>query len=331
MLKGQSAPALDTFKLEAGKNGLSVTCSDNNIWASSKCEADVATDGIVCVHKKLKAFLENSIESDFSFEAKDGFAFVQCGTAESELPILAAEFPELPNTKGEVVELSGGELKSKLSRVSYAASTDESRPSIMGVRFEFTGTQLNLVATDGRRLSVATLDAKGKGGYTIPSNFVKSLVASLGDSDVTCDFTENIASFTTDEFQLRGRLVDCHFPNYKNVIPQDGKIISVSREQFLSLLKRASNFTSERSASVNIYCEKNLITASVKSEHPFKDSIPASGPKFQGAFDPGYLSSAVGSSKSDQLAISVVDELTPVKITDKDFVAVVAPMLLNKV
>jgi DNA polymerase-3 subunit beta len=325
-------PALSNVKLEASKAGLSATGSDNEIWATAKCEADVSVDGCLGLPARLlKAFLESTTGESVSFEAKETRVVLRCGSAKAELPFIKGdEFPASISPEGEKVELSGGELKSKLSQVSYAASDDQARFAIAGVHFEFTGNQLNLVATNGRMLVLATLDAKGKGGYTIPSKFISALIGSLDESDVTCIFSKNTASFISDTFSLSGRLIDANFPNYRQVIPNDCKELSANREALCSLVKRAAVFTTDRSMFIKIDSNGKAIRISSGSgDQFFEDSIEARGEKYVAAFDPTYFGQAIGSAKSDVLTLDVNDELTPVKIKDKDFIAVVMPMRLS--
>ena len=67
----------------------------------------------------------------------------------------AEEFPPIPTVlDGIRAVINAGVLKKAISRVAFAAATEESRPVLTGVELKIEGNDFSLAAADGFRLAV---------------------------------------------------------------------------------------------------------------------------------------------------------------------------------
>jgi DNA polymerase-3 subunit beta len=321
-------PALSNVKLEASKAGLSATGSDNEIWATAKCEADVSVDGCLGLPATLlKVFLERSKGETVSFEAKDTRLLIQCGIEKTELPFIAgSEFPEVKRIKGEAVDLDGESLRIRLSQVQHAQSTDTSRAILNGVLFSFDENCLNLVASDGKRLAHGRIECRGKGHYIIPSKLVSHLLTALDAEDVSCEFSENSASFSGFSWSLTGRLIDGSFPHWRPLIPEGGTVRKTKREEFLHQVKTANFYTTDLTKYLKVSLVGNKLNLSFDGNASWSNTIDAQGDDFSCVLPPDHLTDSLSVIRSDELSFRYINAVSPVIFEDKDFTSVVMVM-----
>lgn len=98
---------------------------------------------------------------------EDGQMFLRAGTAEAELPLmLADDYPALPEPEPVGLQLDE-QMFAELREVAKAASADNTRPVLTGVRVKWDGTGLyNFAATDSYRMAIYTgsMQASGVAG-----------------------------------------------------------------------------------------------------------------------------------------------------------------------
>ena len=96
------------------------------------------------------------------------------------------EFPTIPGLKNqEPYTITQQELKNLLTATSFAMSNDETRYILNGICIVVSKNTTKAVATDGRRLSIATIknntNFKKEEKAVIPSKAVGELIKTLKD------------------------------------------------------------------------------------------------------------------------------------------------------
>ncbi len=146
-------------------------------------------------------------------------------------------------------------LKQAIRRTAFATDPNSTRYALSGVLFEFEDAavpnvasfQLRMVATDGRRMSVATLqademDGDGYGGgekvlkglkerngaLVVPAKSLKLLAGGLDpeETNVVVEFPDaNSVRFRNGLTVLRSRLVEGRFPRWRDILPPSPKLV----------------------------------------------------------------------------------------------------------
>jgi DNA polymerase-3 subunit beta len=152
-------PILSGLLLEAGADGLTLSCFDYEVSARITVDAEVADPGTVLVPGRLLAEITRSLPSaNVEFEHATDDVTLTCGPASFTLVTLPVRdyprLPELPRLAGLV---DGGMLASAIGQVVPAASRDDTLPVITGVNVEIDADMIKLVATDRYRLAVREL------------------------------------------------------------------------------------------------------------------------------------------------------------------------------
>jgi DNA polymerase III subunit beta len=192
------------------------------------------------------------------------------------------EFPEQPDfPQGTTTTLAKNDVQKIANKTTFAVSTEEYRPSMTGVLFEFNGDSLVTVATDGYRLVKYTISANGgqfPAGLTaiVPARAVELL--GKVDGEVVMAINKTHAQFITPTTRIVTRLIDEKFPAYQNVIPKDNdKSCIVRQPELVSAIKRVSIFTSSTSPQIRMLISEKSITVSAEdneSGNKAQETVP---------------------------------------------------------
>lgn len=342
-------PILSNVHLRAEDNRLFLTATDLDVTVACGVEAQVRDAGATTIPvKRLFSIVRELAMGEVELETDDkSVTMLSAGASFYKLLGLGAdEFPPLPKFKETgVVTIPQEKLKANLRKTSIAISTDESRHVLNGVFMKFTPEKLVLVATDGRRLALTEEDlpagSTAQGEIIVPTKAVNELNRLLQTKgDVEIRFTDNQVSFRLKDESpfsvlLISKLVEGNYPNYQQVIPKESKErITLTREEFLSALRRAELMTNDKSNSVKLAFTKNnlTITANTADVGEARESLAINykGKDLGVAFNPGYLMDPLKVIDNEEIFLELSDELSPgsVKINGP-FHYVLMPMRMS--
>ncbi|MCX5850944.1 MAG: DNA polymerase III subunit beta [Deltaproteobacteria bacterium] len=243
--KKTTMPILSNILLTASGDGLRIVATDRDIWLIADYEANVKGKGEITVNARKIYEIVREIEGDtVSIKvAENNWVFVTCDKVVFRIPgIPASEYPQVAQEDGRgFITIGGDALKEMIRKTYFAISVDEMRPSLNGAYFEIEKGLVKMVATDGHRLSLSTMDIEGGKslkGVIIPAEImVKDSVCVVKVKNIT----------------FRINLIDAEYPDYKKVIPKDKSTeVQVDRNKFLHAMRRMSIMSSERSSGVKI-------------------------------------------------------------------------------
>jgi DNA polymerase-3 subunit beta len=184
------------------------------------------------------------------------------------------EFPAVPTLEGEPdLAVGQAELARLIEWTVFACARESSRYAISGVLWEVDGEKLTLVATDGRRLSLASGKADSTGEGAVPSAIVPgralSLFARLShepDAKVLVKISSNQLLLQVGGALIGTALVEGHFPKYQDVIPQDcNREVVLNTAEFQTALKQAALLTNEESKGVRLRFADGSLTISSRA------------------------------------------------------------------
>jgi DNA polymerase-3 subunit beta len=349
-------PILSNVLIEASEGQISLTTTNLDMGIRCRIKAEVAENGSITLPvRKLATIvrelpkIEVSVEATQNHQAK----ITSGGSLFRVMGLPQEEFPPLPEFKDQhVFHLPQENLVRMLKSVSYAQSTDENRYILNGVYFNFADDKLTLVATDGRRLALISEDVEvteeNAGSLILPAKTVAELERLLGKgTEVKIAFSDRQVAFEigigeesgaqglVDNLYLVSKVVEGHYPNYRQVIPKETEHrIKIERELMLDCVRRAALVTSEKNNSVRLKISENLLEISGSSseygESHESMAIAYDAQEVTVAFNPGFLMEPLKALDQDEVYFEFKDELSPGLFKTLDsFLCVIMPLRLN--
>jgi DNA polymerase-3 subunit beta len=339
-------PILSNIKAIANKNGCMLLATDLELGIRLEVRSvkvDEAGDAILPA-ARLIAILREATDEELVIEANSDAATVRGQFNEFEMPSEnPGDFPDVPNFGDDKYhELPAGPLRDMIKRTVFAAARDSTRWAVNGVLWEITGGQVKLIATDSRRLAMASGtgtshgagDTKGH-AHIVPTKAMTLLERLLQDAgeSVKIALRPNEALFQTERATLVTRLVEGRFPPYQELLGKKLPVkIPLDANRFHSAVRQANIMAGDESKRVGFKFAKNKLlleahghdTGRAKVEMP----LEYEGKELTINFDAGFLIEMLRILPSDAaLTLEMLDANTPAVFkSGPDYVYLVMPL-----
>lgn len=322
-------PILNCFCLETKGQSLVITASDSDTMLTStlplnECDQDVRfAVNAKTIQDALKEIPEQPLEFYLNTETFEVTVVYQNGKY-TLMAQSADDYPVPVASEGEQTNLTlpSSIVASSVTRALASVSADKARPVFASVCFDFSDGALNIVSSDGDRLSLTSMKQDGLPNgikYLLgarPATLLRGIVEKDG-GDCIIRFGERDAEFRTEDFVLKCRLVDGHFPNYKSIIPQNNpNEVTLNRAAFISAMRRVLVFSDAGSVLVRFRIEASTLNISTQNVDFNKASEETmlcdySGTPMTIAFKGGRLLELVQNLEADEISIKLSDPSRP--------------------
>ena len=193
--------------------------------------------------------------------------------------ILKEDFPQI-NTEpeGEYIQFRAQEFKQMVRKVIFSISTDENKYSLTGVFLERSNGNVNMVATDGKRLSLVTTSLHDleipEDVFQIPHDGIiipKIALTEIGkyhfeNDKISMGFSKNQIFFSYDNIQLTSNLIEGKFPDYKKIIPEPRERYFIADKALLyNAIRRVAVLVDESYNQVKLSILKDRLLVSSKN------------------------------------------------------------------
>jgi DNA polymerase-3 subunit beta len=337
-------PILANVLLEQKNGHLNVTATDleMQITAVSELagrEGQSTTVGARKLQDLLRALPD---DASLNLDVAGSKMTVRAGRSRFNLQTLpAADYPRisLGAEQLQTLSLPQKDFRALLRLAEFAMAQQDIRYYLNGMLLVVDQGSLQAVATDGHRLSWASL--KVDGNFTrqeviLPRKTVLELAKLLQDVEdaVTIDILANQARFRFGNVELVSKVVDGKFPDYNRVIPTGhAKHIQLSRVELLAALQRAAILSNEKFRGVRLVLADDTLriicTNSEQEEAEEELEVPYKGDNLDIGFNITYLLDALQNLSSDDVCFAFGDANSSALVTmpDRDdYKYVVMPM-----
>lgn len=306
-------PVLEHVHVALAGSELTFTATDQEITISLAIPVAGEADGEVLIPARQFNDLVKELGTAGTIEVAAGadqLITVRTPTGSFEMKGLhALEFPTIPPFPAATkATLRREDITRMANKTVFAVSTEEYRPSMTGVFFQFNGASVTAVATDGFRLSRVIVSASD-GAFPseleciIPARAVELL--RKVDGDVVMDVSRTHARFTIGQHSITTRIIDEKYPPYQNVIPADNdKTLVVNQREILSAIKRVSLFANTNTRHVRFRMTERSLSVHSHDEDSGSsgtETIPCefTNESFEVGFNYRFLEEAIKNITSD--------------------------------
>ena len=319
----QTLPVLANVLLGLKESELSLTGTDLEVELVGRVTVDQThTSGAVTVPaRKLLDFCK-SLSDDAILELSlvENKVTLKSGRSRFTLTTLpAAEFPgvdEEPDTFS--ITMQQGKLRELLDSTSFAMAQQDVRYYLNGMLFEVAADYLRVVATDGHRLAMETLNMSNPilepQQLILPRKGIMEMARLLIDDagEITLTFGQNHIRASVPAFTFTSKLVDGKFPDYNRVLPKGGnKVLLGNCQELRQAFSRASILSNEKYRGVRVLLSNGELK--ILANNPEQEeaeeivSVDYEGDSLEIGFNVSYLIDVLSTLNSQRARITLSD------------------------
>jgi DNA polymerase-3 subunit beta len=354
-------PVTQNVLLSVDQSMLRLSATNLEVAVTTWIGAMIEEEGELTVPARLLTEFVSSLPNDqIDLEVQPGTNLLQLSCARSKATIHgtdAGEFPPIPTVDEAIAaRVDARALRSAISRVAFAAATEESRPVLTGVEMKLDGDRFSLAAADGFRLAVqhGTLlqSVESEIKVIVPARTLNELNRLLGDQEEPVEIMMTPAKGQV-MFRVRGgetievvsQLLQGTFPNYEQLIPQSYQTRAVlDLPALLRSARTAAIFARDGSNIIRVQLMpadggegKGKLIISAKSEEvgDNEDEVDADaieGEEGKIAFNSRYLLDVLTVLERGKITLETTTSSSPgvfKPIDSEDYIHVVMPMFVQ--
>ena len=345
-------PILANVLIQAEDGTVELLATDLEVGLRSHCPASISEKGSLTLPaKKLYEIVKALPETDIRIAGSSkGGVKVAADRFDSRMQTLPHEdFPTLPKAGGAFSAVLGrAVLREMVAKTQFAITGDDTRYFLNGALFEFKTDVISLIATDGHRLAIVSVEReKVKGGKGESNEEIRAILPRKtlwelsrllgeGEDNVKYERGENHLFFDIGGRVLISRMIDAQFPAYERVIPTNNdKQIQFERDRLTSAIKRVALLSNERSRAVKFQMDNNQVEISSSSPElgEAKELLPVdyAGGSVQICFNAQYVLDFLNVAGTESVTLEFKDEMSqavmkPVGANGCEYTYVIMPM-----
>lgn len=353
---GVGKEPFDKLLLEGGQGKLTLTACNGEAFVVGNCKATLNSSGAICVPpKELESFLKvvkvdtiplritsrvrteqvqcgSSGYPDYTPEYKPakiyrGVLWVSAGLAATSLVgSNPKDFPKLPQSpKSDPIRML--DLNKALEKVDHAVATDEARPVLASVCINpGKKSGVEIVASDGWRLTVATVKTRGqlRKQILVPRG-ASILLMKLLPGKVSLRVKGNHAFFEGDGLALTVVCTRGTYPPYQQLIPSGGTSLRIQTSELMTAIKTVGA-TKPEGGIIHLRTKgKTLVVSGRTNGNETEYKVPCGG-KVNIAFDIRFLRDIVA-RMSGQMTMRTTTASGPAVIRQNGTIHLLMPTM----
>lgn len=295
-------PVLSNILLEASGDGIRLAGTDLDTAVSTAVPAEVDEDGAVTLPARKLVEIVRELPSAAIRVTTSGEQRVNLECGRSRFKLLGMpkdEFPSFPPVNFDRSwSVTSSDLQKLIHHVTFAASTEESRPILNGVLWEQRGGQMRMVATNGHRLAKMEVPVSGpdtSDDFIVPPKALEQVRRLFGPSEeVEISKSDNHLGFRGGSTKVFTRLIEGPYPNYEQVIPRENdKAATIDKVALAGALRRVGVVASDQTHRVRLSFSGAMLKFSVSTpdlgEAQDEIAITYDGDALEIGFNANYL------------------------------------------
>ncbi len=306
-------------------DGLHLYATDMEVGLSTSCPARVERPGVLALPAaRLLALVEQFPDADVSIGVDKGQASVTCGAFRSRLQSLPAnDFPASPEVSGTSYQLDAEAFRQLIARTRYAVNAASSKYILKGALLTMTGDGAAMVATDSRRLALATMARTGPdGSMVVPVKALDMLAGGGEQGMLEVTVGDKHIAFALNGRLLASRTIDGKFPAYERIVPQDNDLtVTVDRLALTSALRRIvlvsednrATYFAASAGQLELTTQSAEVGAAAEVVKALYDGTP-----LKVCVNAGFVLDFLNAASSSTVTLKLKDAKSPMLLMDGD-------------
>lgn len=208
--------------------------------------------------KKLLDIIKILKEDEITLELIGDMLHIKQNNSKFKLPTFDAnDFPTFISIENKAhVELDSMQLIRSLKKITPAIDNNNPKFELNGALIDINSTQINLVATDTRRLALVTIMSQNAKelALIIPKKAIVEIQKLFFD-DIAIYYDETYLIIQSQNFQFFTKLINGNFPDYQRIIPTDSKYtLSLQKNSMVEAIKMITTVSTD--IKVSFYSDR---------------------------------------------------------------------------
>lgn len=351
--KNINLPILNNILIRAKSSNIEFISTNLEIGINHQIRGKVEDEGEFTIDSKLINEYISLLSSGekVKVELKGDDLVIECGNYKTKIKGESAkDYPLIPSIPREsYISCDLKQIRKALNSVVFAVSNSENRAELTGVLFSFVGDQLFLAATDSYRLAERGLKIRREGGsdddqrIIVPAKTIQELLRILNNfedeidgqaTEINIYLSDNQILFTFDSVELISRLINGHYPDYKQIIPSKSQTnVLVDRSELIRAVKAAALFSKVGINDITLIFSKSKMLISSFSgssgESQVELECEISGDENEVTINYRYLLDGLNNIDGGVVRLSVLNNMTPCVVRpekDDNYLYIVMPI-----
>lgn len=338
-------PAVENVCLVATDEALELVGTDLDVAVRYRVEdVKVQEPGTALIPARVAADFVRDLSGDtVTLRTKGDNFVIESGEDRCELTTIDPdEYPVVARFAEEgSTPILGAAFTRLVARTSFAAAREAGRYAMHGILTQVEDDVLKMVATDGRRLAIASsgIESDGASGShaIVPTKGMQLFCRVINDPTelVHIHFGESQFGLRTTKAEVFARLIDGEFPRYSAVVPASTEnSVEADSHTLNQKLKLVANVTSADTRAVRLSLEKGRLTIFGRSvstgEATAQMPVEFEGKPGDIAFNPDYLMDGLKNCENDAVRLEYNDRTSPGKFTlGENYIYIVMPITID--
>lgn len=276
-----SQPVLSNILIETIANDcVKFSATDLSLSISQKAKATVEKEGKITLSAKKLGEIVSRLENKpvkLTLNPDTNVVEISCGKTKFELiGINANEFPQMneenSSDEDKIFEINKNTLVKGVKQVVFSAALGEISSVLSGICFNIEANTLELVATDGNRLTRASKEINSKDDsaiFIVPSRTLSELIrisSILEDEKVTIIIKKTKICFKFQDVEFYSKLINGQYPKYQQLIPTTNeKVALIEKDKLIGAIERVAVMVNERTNIIKFNFNENVLELSTDS------------------------------------------------------------------
>lgn len=337
---------LECILIDASTNDIKFTANDMELGIETKIEGQIMENGIIAIDAKVFSDIIRKLpDNDVTITVDEDLKMtITCEKATfSILGRSGDDFSYLPFIeKDKHIEISQFTLKEIIRQTLFSVSDNDSNKLMTGELFEVSENELKVVALDGHRIAIRSIELKKEfdpvkvvvPGKTL--NEVSKILTGGTEDNVKIFFTSNLIVFEFDQTIVVSRLIEGEYFKINQMLSSDYETkIEVNRQELLNCIDRSTLLIKEGNTKpiiINI-TDKHMELKMISSIGTMKEEmdIEKDGKDIMIGFNPKFLIDALRVIDDETVKIYLVNPKAPCFIRDDEghYTYLVLPVSFN--
>ena len=332
---------LQCILIDASTEKIKLIGNDTELGIETILDGEIEEHGIIAVNADIFSNIVRKLPDGIvSIMTEDEKIHIHCDKAKFNIMGKdGGEFTYLPEIdRSYGIEISQFTLKDVIAKTIFSISSNETNKMMTGELFEINNNSLRVVALDGHRISIRTVELKqsyDNKKVIIPGKALSDISKILGsdmEKTVRIYFTDRHTLFEIDNTIVVSRLIEGEYFKIDQMLSGDYQThIRINRQEILSSLDRASLLVKEEDKKpIILMIRDGMAEMKISTTLGSMDetmTIDKEGEDLNIGFNPKFLIDAIRAIDDEEIDIYLLSQRAPAFIRDdKSYCYLVLPV-----